>query len=207
MRGVLLMAMRNFRQKERSRSDITAKADDAFKDSGYAEYMVSKKVEGKYRLCRILMVLLYLAVAAVICVIFLNVIPYLIALVPIFIWILWRFTWLYVSQSYCYVVDGSYFTVTTVYGERKEADYVRIKLSDATMIAPLDDEYRHYCHADAGAVLYNAVSSFNAPDIYFIIAKDASDKKCVVFFEGTEHVLKAMKYYNSKAVMSIKTSR
>lgn len=199
--------MRNFKQKERSRSDITARADDAYGNSGYAEYMVNIKVEGKYRMHRILMVCLYLLVAGAISAVFLSTVPYIIAIVPIFIFILWRFTWLYVSRSYFYTVDGGYFTVTKVYGERKEADFVKIKLSDATMIAPFDDEYKHYCHSDASATVYNAVSSFKAPDIYFLLAEDEKGKKSVVFFEATEHILKAMKYYNSKALVAIKTSR
>ena len=41
--------MRNFKGKERSRSDIVARADDAFGSSNYAEYMVDVKVKAGTR--------------------------------------------------------------------------------------------------------------------------------------------------------------
>ena len=42
--------MRNFKNKERSRGDIVAAADDKFKSQNYAEYIVDVKKEGKYKL-------------------------------------------------------------------------------------------------------------------------------------------------------------
>ena len=93
--------MRNFKGKERSRSDIVARADDAFGSSNYAEYMVDVKVKGRYKAARIGMILLYLAVAAAFIVVAaVLTFPWIVAAAPLFVWILWFFTWPYVSRSY-----------------------------------------------------------------------------------------------------------
>ena len=42
--------MRKFKGKERSRGDITARADDAFGSANYSEFMVDVKKEGKYKM-------------------------------------------------------------------------------------------------------------------------------------------------------------
>ena len=153
------------------------------------------------------MVLMYFVVAAGLGIPLLLVFPFAGAIVPLVIWILWFFTWPYVSPAYYYTVDTSYFTVLTVYGGKYEKDFVKLRISEATMIAPFNDEYKHYAHADADAIRYEAVSSFGASDIYFITFTDASGKPAVVFFEATEQMLKAMKYYNSKALVMTKTLR
>lgn len=198
--------MRNFKGKERSRSDIVARADDAFGSSNYAEYMVDVKVKGRYKAARIGMILLYLAVAAAFIVVAaVLTFPWIVAAAPLFVWILWFFTWPYVSRSYYYTVDSAYFTVLKVYGGKKEDDFVKVKISDAAMIAPLNEEYACYAHEHADAVVYEAVSSFSASDIYFMTFTEASGKPAVCFFEATEQMLKALRYYNRDAVVMTKT--
>ncbi len=202
------MKMRKFKAKEKSRGDITARADDAFGSSNYAEYMVDLKKQGTYKTQRILMITLYIVLGLGLAILMgALTLPWLIALVPVAIWMLWFFTWPYVSRSYYYTVDGSYFTVLKVYGGKKEADFVKVRISEAEMIAPKNEEYAAYAHAHADAVIYEAVSSFDASDIYFMTFVNEEGKNAVVFFEATQQLLKAMKYYNSKAVVMTKTLR
>lgn len=202
------MKMRKFKAKEKSRGDITARADDAFGSSNYAEYMVDLKKQGSYKTQRILMITLYIVLGLGLAILMgALTLPWLIALVPVAIWMLWFFTWPYVSRSYYYTVDGSYFTVLKVYGGKKEADFVKVRISEAEMIAPKNEEYAAYAHAHADAVIYEAVSSFDASDIYFMTFVNEEGKNAVVFFEATQQLLKAMKYYNSKAVVMTKTLR
>lgn len=200
--------MRKFKAKEKSRGDITARADDAFGSANYAEYMVDLKKQGKYKTQRLLMITLYIVVALGLVGLFAAItLPWLVALVPLAVWMLWFFTWPFVSRSYYYTVDGSYFTVLKVYGGKKEADFVKVRISEAEMIAPKNEEYSAYAHAHADAVIYDAVSSFDASDIYFMTFVNSEGKNAVVFFEATQQLLKAMKYYNSKAVVMTKTLR
>ena len=199
--------MRKFKGKESSRGDITARADDAFGSANYAEYMVDVKKQAKYKKQRMLMVLLYLLVGVGAAVPLLLVFPFAGAIVPLLVWILWFFTWPYVSPAYYYTVDGSFFTIVTVYGGKYEKDFVKVRISEAELIAPLNEEYTPHAHAHADAVRYEAVSSFGASDIYFMTFTDDNGKPGVVFFEATESMLKAMKYYNSKALVMTKTLR
>ena len=197
--------MRKFKGKESSRGDITARADDAFGSANYSEYMVDVKKQSKYKKQRMLMVLLYLAVGLGLAIPLLLVFPFAGAIVPLLVWILWFFTWPYVSPAYYYTVDGSFFTVLTVYGGKYEKDFVKVRISEAEMIAPLNEEYTPHAHAHADATRYEAVSSFSASDIYFMTFTDKDGKPAVLFFEATESMLKAMKYYNSKALVMTKT--
>ena len=200
--------MRKFKGKENSRGDITARADDAFGSQNYAEYMVDMKKKGKYKTQRSLMVMLYVLVSLVIVVLMVALtFPWIGLLIPIAVWILWFFTWPYVSRSFYYTVDGSFFTILKVFGGRLEDDFVKVKISEAEMIAPMNEEYSAYAHAHADAIQYEAVSSFDASDIYFMTFTNAEGKPCVIFFEATQQLLKALKYYNSKAVVMTKTLR
>lgn len=198
--------MRNFKNKERSRGDIVAAADDKFKSQNYAEYIVDVKKEGKYKMQRTLMITLYIVVGlAFLGVAFAISFPWIVLLAPFALMILYHGTWHFFSRSYFYTVDTGIFTITKVYGYKKEDDFVKMRISEAEMIAPLNDEYKHYAHAHADAATYEAVSSFSASDIYFVTYTDEAGKPSVIFFEATEQLLKALRYYNSKAVVMTKT--
>ena len=198
--------MRNFKNKERSRGDIVAAADDKFKSQNYAEYIVDVKKEGKYKRQRILMISLYTFVCVgLFAAAFLTSMFFLPLLNVVVLPLLYHSTWHFFSRSYFYTVDSGIFTITKVYGYKKEDDFVKVRISEAEMIAPLNDEYKHYAHAHADAVTYEAVSSFSASDIYFVTYTDEAGKPSVIFFEATEQILKALRYYNSKAVVMTKT--
>lgn len=200
--------MRKFKGKESSRGDITARADDAFGSANYAEYFVDVKKEGKYKMQRLMMIGLYVLVAVAILVVMLVLtFPWIGLLIPFAVLFVKFLTWPYVSRAYYYTVDSSYFTVLKVYGGKFEDDFVKVKISEAELIAPLNEEYTPHAHANAEATRYEAVSSFGASDIYFMTFTDADGKPAVVFFEATEQMLKAMKYYNSKALVMTKTLR
>ena len=198
--------MRNFKSKERSRGDIVAAADDKFKSQNYAEYMVDVKKEGKYKKQRTMVITGYVlfCIAFFIPAFVFNLFFFPLLLFPLFP-ILYHSTWHFFSRSYFYTVDTGFFTITKVYGYKKEDDFVKLRISEAEMIAPLNDEYKHYAHAHADAITYEAVSSFDASDIYFATFTNEAGKPAVVFFEATEGVLKALRYYNSKAVVMTKT--
>ena len=198
--------MRNFKNKERSRGDIVAAADDKFKSQNYAEYIVDVKKEGKYKRQRILMISLYTFVCVgLFAAAFLTSMFFLPLLNVVVLPLLYHSTWHFFSRSYFYTVDSGNFTITKVYGYKKEDDFVKVRISEVEMIAPLNDEYKHYAHAHADAVTYEAVSSFSASDIYFVTYTDEAGKPSVIFFEATEQLLKALRYYNSKAVVMTKT--
>ena len=185
--------------KKQVRTDIVARADDAFKSANYAEYSVDKKKEGKYLMQRILMILLYVVIFAVVggIGIWIGIATglglfgvVLFALAPLAIWMMVYFTWKFVSIEYKYVIDHSEITVFTVYGGKDEVVAFKGKVKDF-----------------GEAKVIEAVPTMNTYDIYFGLHKDEQGNKTVVYFQATSHSLKAFKYYNKDALVMTETVR
>lgn len=194
--------------KKQVRDDIVARADDAFGSSNYAEYVVEKKIEGQYKMQRLLMLLGYavVAIVVVVAVAISGFIP-LIALAPTAVWMLSFFTWPYVSIEYSFTVDASMLTVEKVLGGKKKIKLFQAKVKDLTLIAPYDDEYKAEADNFAADVRVEAVPSMDCYDLYFALYTDESGKKTIVFFQATAQSLKALKYYNSSAIVMRETAR
>ena len=194
--------------KKQVRDDIVARADDAFGSSNYAEYVVEKKIEGKYKMQRLLMLLGYavVAIVVVVAVAISGFIP-LIALAPTAVWMLSFFTWPYVSIEYSFTVDASMLTVEKVLGGKKKIKLFQAKVKDLSLIAPYDDEYKAEADNFAADVRVEAVPSMDCYDLYFALHTDESGKKTIVFFQATAQSLKALKYYNSSAIVMRETAR
>ncbi len=203
--------------KKQVRNDIVARADDAFKSSSYAEYSVAKKVEGKYKTQRLLMIALYVGIVVggiALFAILSNVLSgmiglvgiFLIALVPLAVWMMVYFTWGKVSIEYKYVIDHSEMTFYTLYG-RKEVKTFNCKVKDLELIAPLNDEYKGQLEAFKADTTIEAVPSLSDYDIYFALHTDESGKKTAILFQVTEYSLKALKYYNKAALVVTETMR
>ncbi|MBQ8287525.1 MAG: hypothetical protein IJX76_01995 [Clostridia bacterium] len=202
--------------KKQVRDDIVARADDAYGSSNYAEYVVEKKVEGKYKMQRRLMLLAYLGIAVAILAVVAVVnnltkmgilaIP-MFALSPMAALVVYRLTWPAVSIEYSFTVDASMLTVEKVLGGRKKIKLFEAKVKDLSLIAPYDDEYRSEADGFAADNRVEAVPAMDCYDLYFALHTDDAGKKTIVFFQATAQSLKALKYYNSSAIVMRETSR
>ena len=202
--------------KKQRRDDIVARADDAFGSSNYAEYVVEKKVEGKYKMQRMLMLLGYVGVFAAILgiVALINSLTKLgiialpmFALAPMAAVILYNLTWPLVSIEYSFTVDASELIVETVYGGRRKKKLFTSKVRDLSLIAPYDDEYKAEADAFGADRRIEAVPNMECYDLYFALHTDENGKKTIIFFQATAQSLKALKYYNSSAIVMRKTER
>lgn len=202
--------------KKQRRDDIVARADDAFGSSNYAEYVVEKKVEGKYKMQRMLMLLGYAGVFAAILgiVALINSLTKLgiialpmFALAPMAAVILYNLTWPLVSIEYSFTVDASELIVETVYGGRRKKKLFTSKVRDLSLIAPYDDEYKAEADAFGADRRIEAVPNMECYDLYFALHTDENGKKTIIFFQATAQSLKALKYYNSSAIVMRKTER
>lgn len=202
--------------KKQKRDDIVARADDAFGSSNYAEYVVEKKVEGKYKMQRMLMILGYFGVFAAILglVALINKLTKLgifaipmFALAPSAAWMLHFITWPFVSIEYSFIVDASVLTVETVYGGRRKKKLFSQKVKDLSLIAPYDEQYKAEADAFAADTRIEAVPSMDCYDLYYALYTDEAGKKTIVFFQATSQSLKALKYYNSTAIVVRETAR
>lgn len=167
------------------------------------EYVVAQKTEGKWKLKKLGMILIYVAfVIAWFIFGFVSKMFPLLALIPVTLWMLVFFTWRYVKVEYEYSMEAGDMTISNIYGGRSRKQIVTFKMKDCSLIAPLsthDFKARDY----EPEKIYSALSSAKAEDAYFALF-EADGKKCVAYFEATEKALKICKYYNSTATVMSK---
>ena len=203
--------------KRQRRDDIVARADDAYKNSSYAEYSVAKAIEGKYKQQRFLMILLYIGVAIGVVGLLVGISQlfpglgmialFSVALGPLAVWMMVFFTWHKVSIEYKYVIDHSEIVFSTVYGGKSEKEMLRCKVKDFELIAPLNDEYKGQLEAFNADITVEAYPSLSSYDISFALKTDENNKKTAVIFQVTNYTLKAFKYYNKDALVMTETMR
>lgn len=178
-------------------------------DLQHYEFVVSQKIEGKWRLRRILAVVGY--VLFVLVFFTLGVVSKLgfplIALTPLFLWIIIFFTWRYTRPDYEITTVSNSLRFAIVYGNRTRKPQVEVEFRKMQKIAPYDGDGQIDVKRFAPEKVYTAVSSMTSGrDIYFAIWEE--DKvRSVLFFEATEQLLKICKYYNSANTVITPVSR
>ncbi|MBQ8398682.1 MAG: hypothetical protein IJX08_01805 [Clostridia bacterium] len=178
-------------------------SDDSYKATNIGDYTVPKKVEGNYRLARILYIVVFIAVILgiiVLCTALLNVAGFMAstALSAVGGWALWFFTHRYVDIEYSYAIENGELICTEIYGNKSDKLLLRTKMSNIEKTAPYEDPYKAEADAfDAKDRIY-LISSPSSDQIYFSIYKKEDGSKGVVFYEGSSKTIRAFKYYNSQ---------
>lgn len=109
------------------------------------------------------------------------------------VWFFWKYT----STDYDYSISAGDLSMAVVYGGRTRKELFKTKISSAELIAdyggvPSPDERR-------AEKVYNCLSEADAQNAVYMLFKDESGKKCIVYFETTAKVLKLLKFYNASA--------
>ena len=180
------------------------------------EFVVSQKIEGKWRLARfglLLMYVLFVVVCFAVGITF-KVLPPL-ALVPIFTWMLVFFTWRYVSVDYEYSITSGELTFSKIFGNRSRHKELTLTLRDAVRIAPLENAAEaERATAYRPEIEFSAISSLSAPDIYFILFEHKyrehgkeKTKRAIFYFEATDKALQICRFYNPGSTLRQKVSR
>ena len=168
------------------------------------DYSVAKKVEGKYRLYRILMVLAYILFGGgyFVGMAIAHLYP-IMAFTPLLIWILVFFTWRFVSIEYRYETVSGGIKFYTVYGGKKKKMMLDMRIKDFEEISPVDYDSKVRISSMKIDNSYNLARSENDDtDKYFATFKDSDGKSCIVYFEVTEQALKILRFYNSNTTVS-----
>ncbi|MBR7185212.1 MAG: hypothetical protein IKD37_06360 [Clostridia bacterium] len=177
-------------------------------DLQHYEFVVEQRLEGKWKLRRILAVFGYIAFVLLLFVLGVKSklgFP-LLALAPLFCWMLVFFTWRYTRPEYEIVTVSNSLRFTVVYGGRTRRPQCEVEFRKMHRIAPLDDAGRADVERFKPDTVYAAVSSMKADDLYYAIWEE--DKKhYVLYFEATEQLLKICRYYNSAATVVTSVSR
>ena len=167
------------------------------------DYTVAKKVEGKYQLYRLLMILGYVLFGATYFVglAIAHLYP-IMAFTPLLVWILVFFTWRFVSIEYRYETVSGGIKFYVVYGGKKKKLVLEKRIKEFEEISPVDTESKARISGVKFDKSYNlARSEHDDTDKFFATFTDNDGKTGIVYFEATEQALKILRFYNSKTTV------
>lgn len=175
--------------------------------SNYAEFSIARKPDGKIKMQRLIFILLYAVFAIAYIVVFTvltKMIP-LVAVLPLFILIMWFFTWKLTKIECTYVVYQGMFHVYRHNGYNKAKEVFSAKLSENGGIYPVSDEdYKKYADACDNELDFSIGK--NSEDRYFAIF-NVNGKKTAVYFTAATKLLTALRYYGGENVVVTYVSR
>lgn len=178
------------------------------------EHAVERKKVGLYRFKKAAIISLWVLIPAVVIMICFAIssintsliaLRYSIFLVPLvafFALKLGPMTAAYGEMTYEYSIASGEMSFAKIYGDRFRKEWFKLTLSKLERCAPYDQAFGN--EADNGSFdhIYKAVSSFDAPHIYYAIFKNDRDERCIVFFEVIKKSLKMIKTYYPQTVMT-----
>ena len=169
-----------------------------FDTPNYAEYSYSVKNEGKIRLYRRLMCIGYAAFTVIFfSVCFATKLVPIGATYPIFMWIIYFFTWRYVSFDYYFVFQGGNLELGTSRNSKqgmRKYERLKIHVKEALLIAPLAGNE----DAAKDAKIYD-FSESQSSDKRILLVFDNKGEKSAAIFEGTKKVAKLLASFCANA--------
>lgn len=161
------------------------------------EYVVAKKSEGSYKAKRIAMILFYIFYAVAVLVLCIGVMKnvFIVAVVPITLYVIFLLTWRFVNIEYKYETRGSKLVFSEIIGGRKEVEKATFEIAKVSAVVPMNkpEELAKYTVQNT----YDARPSVSASECYALFANDQNDVSSVFYFQAPERVLKSVKYYLS----------
>ncbi len=166
----------------------------------YAEYATSQRAEGKFKTRKLMFIIGYAIVSAILLAGF--AIPgfgfiigfFSVIIIPAMI----IFTKRFMLPDYKYVIETGDMKFYINYGKKDKLIF-ETKIKDMEAIAPYEGEYMLTFAAAGVTTTYDYRGTANTPDAYYaIFTKDG--KKCAVLFENCENAMKQLYYYNKAAV-------
>ena len=165
------------------------------------EYTVAQIHEGKWKLYRWLMIAGYAIFAASYFFIAYKsrFIP-IVAILPLFMWMLVYFTYKYVNPEYKYTVSEATLRFFVIYG-KTEKERLSLRICDADFIIPLEtalEKIKEY----APKHTISALPTSHGTDSYIILYKNSEGEPSAFIFKATSEALKALKFYNKNTVIT-----
>lgn len=168
------------------------------------EYTVAQNHEGKWRAYKWLMVLGYVLFSGAYFIVATSIrFPQIVAILPLFLWILIFFTWKYVNPEYKYKITAGHLHFFRIFGKngKKGKEILKIKLIDAMYIMPLEDALGKIKDIEPKKT-YSALPSKVCSDSYIILYKNEKSEPEAFLFKVTSDALKSLRFYNKNTVMS-----
>ncbi len=172
-------------------------------NEGYdAEFTVIRKGSRRLRVLRSLLFLCYILFSLLYWGVFLFLVklPQVIALWPIFVWILVFYTWRYLHVEYrTDIVSGRITFTRILINVKKEKTLASLRIADARRIFPaflLDGKQRR--PADT---LLDLRGGGEAPDAYCILYDGEDGRSHAVIFRATRKMLRLFLLYNPRGTV------
>ena len=175
--------------------------------ANYAEFAVARKPDGKIKMQRFLFILLYLAFALAYCFVFLVVFKMgpVIAILPLFLLIMWFFTWKLTKIEYMYIVTQGYLHIYQYDGYNNAKEVLKAKLSETEGVYPAGDaDYAPFAKECETELDYSAGK--HTDDLYFAVFR-INGRKTAVYFTASAKVLEGMRYFGGQKVVVTYVSR
>ena len=108
----------------------------------------------------------------------------------------------YGTEAYEYSVVAGEMSFAKIYGDRFRREWFKIPFDKIEKCAPLGGLNDPQTDGGKYDVIYKAISSVNAPYIYYVIYKDSQDRRCLAYFEPVKKSLRMIKTYFPATVMT-----
>ncbi len=165
------------------------------------EYQYEKRVEGKYRLSRVLYtaaaVLFSFALMFAVCAVG-GPFVYTVPVIFMICLIVFRYLFMYFQIGYKYKIEGGVFTAYIVYNSTRIKEYYKADLRAVKCIKPYDA-----LEKVSGTVYPSCISLKKpTPELYQMNFTNGGGVECVAYFEATKNTLKVMKYFHEETVIA-----
>lgn len=167
------------------------------------DYTVTKKMEGKYLVCRMLMVLGYIFFGSVYFfgLAMAHLYP-LMAFVILLEWILIFFTWRYVSIEYKYETVSGGIRFYKVYGGKKKKLLLDKRIREFSCIKPYTNEAKAELEKIRFVEKHVCTRSQKDNTDCFYAVYNVGNDKGIIIFEATQASLKILRFYNADTVIA-----
>lgn len=174
--------------------------------TNYTEYKVVKKATGREKLNRFLLVLVWWLIPLVVIVLALSVkaLAWMLWLTPVVVMLVipfGRHTYKMTFIEYEYALVSGAMRFDIINGAAKRHEWFEARLSDMTLLAPYEGQYKEQADKVDAKYRYVAISSYDSPDIYCGVYKNEDGEQCVVIFEATNKFINLAKFYNRNTVI------
>lgn len=163
----------------------------------YAEYAVEKKVEGGLRVRRLLMILLYVAIAGAYFGICVTTFVALIAVLPMLMLILIYFTWSYVSYDVSWRFASGTMTFYRVYGSRSrriEKAALVVETKDSLYVGAPDSDKGREALSSARRI-YDFAGSLSDSDVAILVFEEENGSVSAVRFNCIRRLAKLLRVF------------
>ena len=177
-------------------------SDSGFGSSGAPfEYAVAEAKNKALKTKKALLLAGYILYVIVVFSILVNINIFLIALVPVTLWMVVWLTWRYTQVEYEYSFFSGALTVNRILGNRWRKKIMEVRIQSFSAVFPVTELNQSKIEAFAAENTVFAASDKNATNLWVALWDDAeSGKRKALYFEPNEKAIKILKYYNASAM-------